>query len=107
MTEEISRIDGKVVISELDYEKLKQAESFAQSQYGSPIPPEEYGKKSRFFGRFLKKKMPKYKAMDEFNNWLREPCEHQCFLCDDCEKKIRGIIDSGWKWIEKIESKSP
>lgn len=65
----------------------------------------QIGKRRFFRNPFLKKKMPKNKSNEKFDKWLNESCENECFLCDKCEVKIRGIIEESWQWIEKINLK--
>jgi hypothetical protein len=68
------------------------------------LEKQKYGKRSRFNLPFMKKKIPKHKAMDKFDSWLKEKCENDCYVCDKCEEKLRTIINEGWIWIEKLNS---
>lgn len=57
-----------------------------------------------FKNPLIKKKIPQSQAQEKFNKWLEESCKNNCFVCDDCEKKLRQIINEAWEWFQKIES---
>lgn len=89
----------QVVFQQPPQEETYQAKrSFADigkfSEFSSYQP-----KQSRIRKFFGKKKPPSYSQI-KFNEFMKTECKKNCYLCDDCEQKIRDIIKNA---IEKDE----
>lgn len=62
-------------------------------------------KQQTFFKKpFIKKNIPPSQAQEKFDKWLQESCKNNCFICADCEKRLREIINEGWVWFQQNQN---
>lgn len=71
-----------------------------QVVFQQPTQEETYQPKQSRIRKFFGKKKPPSYSQIKFNEFMKTECKKNCYLCDECEQKIRSIINNA---IEKDE----